>query len=117
MRLFRVSLVFSLVVALALGPAAIGSAFGFGAEGMPCQMQMDALDQQLPPDGLPGPSHKKIPLACPMMVGGSCVMLFAVAPVLAPLPIPPPMDIQAIRLNEAVAPHVVSPLRRPPRHL
>lgn len=114
-RLRRVALILWLVAALLLGPMAIAGASEFGTGSMPCQMQMGALDQQPSPDQLPDPSHQKIPLACPMMAGGLCMMLFKVAPVLASLPIPPPTDIQATRLNEAVAPHVVSLLKRPPR--
>lgn len=92
-----------------------GSEFGTGS--MPCQMQMDGLDQQLSPDDPPGSSHQKVPPVCPMMVGGLCVTLFAVTPVPASLPIPAESDVKAIRLDESVTPHVVSPPRRPPRSL
>lgn len=116
MRVLRAALAFWLVLALALGPATIGGAVA-GEGSMPCQMEMATLDQQALPEELPDSSHQKMPPACPMMTGGLCMTLLAVAPGLVSLPIPDDSNARAIPLDESVTPRVVSPLRRPPRSL
>ena len=116
-RVLRAAVVLLLVAALVVGNSVLASAISFVGGTMPCEMQMDTADNQLPPDGPAGMDRERMPQPCPMMMGGVCVMLVAVAPILASIPDPPHAAIRAIWLDETAAPHVVSPLRRPPRDL
>jgi hypothetical protein len=115
MRVFRAALALCLIAAMVLGATAIGAAPANAVEGLPCQMQMADLEQPIPQDA--PPQHRKQAPACPMMVGGLCLVLCALTPTVASIPSPPHIAVPTIWREEAAPPQVIPPLRRPPRQL
>ena len=115
MRALRAALALWLVLALAVGPVAIGAASGGAVDGLPCHTQMAEPGQSTPQDDLP--VQQKHAPACPMMAGGVCLVLCALAPAVSGIPSPPHVAVPVTWREEAAAPRVVLPLRRPPRQL
>jgi hypothetical protein len=115
--LFRAAVALILAFALLLGSVALAGAIDLGGGKMPCDMQMGAADAQALPDNDGSPEQGSVRPACPMMLGGVCLMLAGVAPATVGLADPPHAAVRGARIEEAGAPHVVPPLRRPPRTL
>lgn len=115
-RLQRAVVALLLAFALLIGPLSLAASVTAG-DTMPCQMEMASADAQ-PQSGEPiQPDPQKQKSACPMMSGGVCATLVAVAPASSSLPSPSFVSTDENVTKEALVPHIVSPLRRPPRHL
>lgn len=100
-----------------LGNLALAGALDPSSGTMPCETQMGSADRQLAPEDDTGSDRGSLPPACPMMVGGVCLMLAALEPAPFGIAEPPHATQRTAWVDNAVIPRIVQPLRRPPRSL